>query len=77
MRTKSEKKGRKLSWKRKKMAAEERERQGRYELRSQGIEVVENEVDGTTERHDSFRVSAAIKFVPPFSVDIEQFFGIF
>ena len=27
----------------------------------------------TTERQDSFRVSAAIKFLPPFSEDIEQF----
>ena len=62
----------KLDLEKEKLAAEERERQRGYELRSQGIEVVETEVDGTTERHDSFRVSAAIKFLPPFSDDIEQ-----
>jgi|SRR6218665_219799 len=59
------------------MAAEEREKQRRYELRSEGIEVVETEVDGTTERHDSFRVSAAIKFLPPFSYESEQFLESF
>ena len=43
-------------------------------MRLQGIEVVDTEVDGTTKIHDSFRVSAAIKILPPFSDDIEQFF---
>ena len=30
-----------------------------------------------TERQDSFRMSAAIKFLPPFSKDIEQFLDSF
>ena len=61
----------------KRLAAEEREKVRRYELRSQGIEVVETEVDVMTERQDSFRLSAAIKFVPPFSEDIEKFLESF
>src|SRR6218665_508874 len=67
----------KLDLEKKRLAAEEREKGRRYELRSQGIEVVETEVDVTTERQDSFRLSAAIKFVPPFSEDIEKFLESF
>lgn len=57
------------------LAAEGRESVRRLELRTERFEVVETEVDVTTERQDSFR--SAIKFVPPFSDDVEQFLESF
>jgi len=68
---------RELAAQREARETEEREKVRKYELRSQGIEVVETEVDVTTKRQDSFRMSAAIKFVPPYSEDIEQFLESF
>ena len=59
------------------MAAEERERARRYELGTQGIEIIETEVHETTDRTDAFRLVSAMKFVPPFYGDVEQFFESF
>ena len=63
----------KLDLEKERLAAEERENVLRYELRSQEIEVIETEVDVTTERQDSFRMSAAIKFLPPFRKTLSNF----
>ena len=46
----------KLDLEKEELAAEEREKVRKYELRSQGIEVVETEVYVTTKRQDSFRL---------------------